>query len=283
MTAYQDYRKSQKYLKVEGGEIAYWDQGDGEPILLVHGVPTSSWLYRHMQSDLVNKGYRVIAPDLLGYGSSEKPKGYELYHEKKQGRRLLQLMEHLGISQWNHVMHDAGGLWSWEMISQRPESVKRLVILNTLIYEAGFNPPMRFEKGFKARVYTAMYKSPLTGKGLIKATFDNGMLDCDLTKEDMEGYWLPMKEGGNRALYYFFTQTCNALPNFANLLKSLSIPTRIIWGEKDSILKWDPQAQAVQADLKIPDSEIFILKDRKHFLQEESPQEIAQLIDAFIS
>jgi len=94
------------------GNISYIDKGEGEPILLLHGVPTSGWLYRKMIDPLVKKGYRVIVPDMLGYGSSDNPDGYDIYDKKEQARHILGLMEHLNIPNWHHVMHDVPKLIS---------------------------------------------------------------------------------------------------------------------------------------------------------------------------
>ena len=84
-------------------------------LLLVHGVPTSSWLYRRLVDPLVSRGNRVIVPDLLGFGASDKPKQLALYHPRKQGERLIALMDHLGCRRWWHACHDVGGLWTWEV------------------------------------------------------------------------------------------------------------------------------------------------------------------------
>ena len=64
--------------------------------------------------DDLAKTHRVIAPDMLGFGSSNSPKGYEIYEPKEHANRLLGLMSFLKINSWNHVFHDAGGLWTWE-------------------------------------------------------------------------------------------------------------------------------------------------------------------------
>jgi len=93
-----------------------------------HGVPTSSWLYRKLIDPLVASGYRVIAPDMLGFGNSANPKGYTIYDKKEHARRILGLMEHLKINNWHHVMHDAGGLWTWELFKQAPSKISKLTI-----------------------------------------------------------------------------------------------------------------------------------------------------------
>ncbi len=105
--------------------------------------------------DELEKTHRVIVPDMLGFGSSDSPKGYDIYSEARHAERLLALMNHLEIKNWTHVMHDAGGLWTWELLKNDPNRINKLIVLNTIIYEDGFKPPIRFKKGFIAR--TAMW------------------------------------------------------------------------------------------------------------------------------
>ena len=281
-----DYQAHQQRLQsklVEGGRISYVDQGIGPVILLIHGIPTSSWLYRHIIPLLTDQGYRVIAPDLLGFGGSDKPKGYEIYNEARQGARIRELMEQLGIDQWLQVCHDGGGLWTWEMLKQGASGVVGLVILNTIIYEAGFQPPLRFEKGAWAKFYTWLYRARLTCGLMINATLKNGLSrSTRLSKKDKEGYWRPMSSGVNRALYYFFTQTCQALPDdYKTLLPSLPFPSRVIWGMQDPMLKWTPQSEQIARDLDLQAEEILLLEEAAHFIQEENPSEIGAFIAAF--
>lgn len=277
-----EHRGCQQRLAVEGGDIAYIDVGEGEPILLIHGLPTSSWLYRHMTADLVGRGYRVIAPDLLGYGASDKPQKYNLYKSEKQGNRILALMDHLGIPAWTHVMHDAGGLWSWEMMMKAPERVSRLVILNTIAYTEGFKPPMRFKRrGWFGKFLIGMYDKKLIGKMVINGTLRSGTNKHKFSKEDKRGYWLPMQEGCNKAIYQFFTSfadTEGRMKDYHKMFETLNVPTQIIWGAKDKFLLADVQLPMLQKALNVKDKDVHILEDATHFIQEEKPKEIVEII-----
>ncbi len=278
---YDTFREQQESFSTSDGTIKYIDQGEGPVIVLLHGVPTSGWLYRKMIDPLVAGGYRVIAPDMLGFGSSDSPKGYDVYSEEKHAQRLLELMDHLAINSWTHVMHDAGGLWTWELMEQAPDKFEKLVILNTIIYEEGFDPPIRFEPGFMARTAMWSYRNGITTNIMLKGLFKEGLTKNNLNKTDIEGYKRPLKEGKTRAMYYFFTQTCNALPEYQPMIQKMDMPTTIIWGKNDSFLKLDPQQEAIQKDLGIKDKDIHTL-EAKHFIQEEKPEEIVQMILEFI-
>src|SRR3990172_5866111 len=86
---YRQHRARQRCIETDGGNIAYVDEGQGPAILLLHGFPTSSWLFRNVIPILVENGFRVIAPDLLGFGSSAKPDDHALYSTEKQTRRIF--------------------------------------------------------------------------------------------------------------------------------------------------------------------------------------------------
>lgn len=280
-TTYGEFRKQQKSFESENGVIRYIDKGSGPVIVLLHGIPTSSWLYRKMIDPIADKGYRVIAPDMLGFGSSDSPKGYKMYSPEFHAKRFTALMEHLNINSWTHVQHDAGGLWTWESFIKAPGKIEKLVILNSIIYEEGFHPPIRMEQGIFAKISMWMYKNGITTNLLIKQLFKLGLKENNLTKADIEGYKQPLREGKTNGMYYFFSNTCQDLPDYSPLIKEkIDIPVKVIWGQHDEMLLWTPQADRVKADLNIADADIHIL-DAKHFIQEEKPTEIAELICEF--
>ena len=277
---YIQFRELQEYFESSNGSIKYIDKGRGPVLLLLHGVPTSSWLYRKMIDEL-SVQYRVIAPDMLGFGSSDSPLGYDIYEPKEHAKRILELMDFLRIKSWNHVFHDAGGLWTWELLRLSPDRIEKLIILNSVIYEDGFKPPIRFKKGLLAKFIMRMYSSKLTNGMLLKGLFNNSLVKNNLTKEDLIGYKKPMLEGKTEAMYQFFSKTCNDLPNYHDLIKSLSMPKLLIWGKYDEFLVIDNMVDQIKLDLNLEDSNIHII-EAKHYIQEEKPEQINELILNFV-
>lgn len=279
---YDTFRQQQKTFNSSDGAISYIDRGQGEQVLLLlHGIPTSGWLYRKMVDPLVAQGYRVIVPDMLGYGSSDNPKGYEVYSEENHAKRILELMNSLNINSWSHVMHDAGGLWTWELLKKDPSKIDKLILLNTIVYKEGFDPPVRLKKGIIARTAMWAYRNGITTNIMLKSLFDAGILENNLNEADVKGYKKPLQEGKTKGMYYFFTQTCNSLPDYKPMIKELKIPAAVIWGKYDSFLRIEPQIEMLKEDLSIKDKDFHII-EAEHFIQEEKPEEVVKFILDFL-
>lgn len=275
---YQEFRKQQKSYASPEGSIKYIDQGEGKVIVLLHGVPSSGWLYRKMIGGLTQAGYRVIVPDMLGYGASASPDGYEIYSARQQSNRLLGLMDSLKIKHWTHVFHDVGGTWTWEMMKSQPERVNQLVMLNSITLDEGFKPPVRMNKGLVAKTAMHAYSNGLTTDLMLNGLFKEGLKNSKLLSvSDRFGYKKPLLEGKTKGMYYFFTQTCKYSPDYSDVVATLKVPTIVIWGKHDKMLRWSPQAPELSSKLKIKPSNIHLI-DAKHFIQEEQPDLINQII-----
>jgi len=235
-----------------------------------------------MIPELINSGHRVIVPDMLGYGNSDNPKGYEIYAEQEHAKRIIELMDYLGVETWTHIMHDAGGIWTWELLKENSKRVSKLIILNTIIFKEGFVPPVKMKEGNMAKFSMWLYQKKWSNHFLMKQLFKATLKENTLSKDEIKGYKTPLLNGRTKAMYYFFTNTCSNLPQYDSLLQSLDIPCQIIWGKHDKMLLLTPQKKKIISALKIQEQDIHII-DAKHFIQEEAPKEINKLILEFIN
>lgn len=283
------HRSRLNKLAVNGGSIAYLDEGprDGTPIVLVHGMPTSSWLYRRIAEQLANQGFRVIAPDLLGFGASDKPKGHEVYSMRNQSDRIIELLDHLKISKAIFTGHDLGGPWVFEIVDRHPEKIAGLVVLNTSAYAELMKPPLqaRMVGGSMGPMMLKIMGSKV-GKPMIHKFFvDFTGTGKALSKDVSYGYWLPLHEGGTRAFRAFAKELKNMMAQFSrysDALRRLDVPAILIWGDKDPVLCRERMVPRFVADLKIKPEDVHVLSGASHFLQEDRPDEIARLISAFL-
>ncbi|HFE44255.1 MAG TPA: alpha/beta fold hydrolase [Nannocystis exedens] len=286
----EEHRAAMKELPLpDWGTLRYLDEGprSGSVILLVHGVPTSSWLYRHVVTGLVAQGHRVVAPDLIGFGASDKPRDTRLLTPVRQAERLLVLMDHLGVDHWTHVCHDAGGPWSFELLERAPGRVERLVLLNTIIYKSGFHPPAHMRKdGTMSRMLRRALRSEIVGpmwtKTLIAAGLRRRRL---LTDEIVRGYSISMAEGTANAVVHFMTSLHRierALPRFQRTLQAFEGPVLVVWGARDRVLRGREQIPKLAHELDIPNRDIHLLLLAKHFIQEEAPATVVRHVDEFV-
>jgi len=283
---YQDHRDQQKLFAGDDGNIAYTDHGRGDVIVLLHGVPTSSWMYRKVIGSF-QQSVRVISVDLMGFGSSDKPENDgQVYRPERQAERVLALLRSLDIKTYSVLMHDMGGLVAWEMMRQDRANISRLVVLNTIVNQQGFNHPT-MNPGMMTRQLVNAYSSGLTSALVLKKTFDDLGLkgDFELNEKECAGYVKPMREGADPALYAFFTSLNDEL--FARLDENKTLlsdyqgDVLVLWGGQDETLTVD-QIPVLQAMLNIPDENIRIYPERGHFLAEEMPEELVYRVLKFL-
>ena len=127
-----EYPFATRRLTVDGVAMNYVDEGDGPTVLMVHGTPSWSFLYRHLVRGLCD-GFRCVAPDLPGFGLSERPPG-DAYRPKDQAWRLTAFIDALGLKDLTLVVHDFGGPIGLAHAIDRPATVRGLVIFNTWMW-----------------------------------------------------------------------------------------------------------------------------------------------------
>jgi len=132
-----------RFKTPDGFEMRYLDRGpiDGEVVLLLHWTPTSSWVYRQLINPLIDAGYRVVVPDMVGYWASEKVTETDMLVLQKQLDRLTALMSDLDIEVWHHGTHDMAGIRTRMLADQTPEHLASIIFFNTIAVEEWFHPP----------------------------------------------------------------------------------------------------------------------------------------------
>jgi len=282
---YADHRAQQQQFETQEGMLAYTDHGQGPAIILIHGVPTSSWMYRKL-IPMLQPDFRVIAVDLLGYGSSDKPSGESgVYHHQNQAAYLLALIRQLQLDEYSLLFHDMGGLVAWELMRTDLPSINNLVALNTIVSKQGFNHP-DFKQGVFSKMMTSAFAGRWTSSSALKLTFSNmGLGWGAFTEDECYGYVKPMREGGDKALYSFYTgfdsDFFHRLESNRSVFNQFKGNTLVLWGEKDQTLT-TKQIPFLQKNLNIPDKNIHRYPDNAHFLAEEMPAEIARQLRGFM-
>ena len=263
-----------KYVHVEGLRMAYVEQGSGDPILLLHGEPTWSYLYRHMIPPLVAMG-RVIAPDLIGFGRSDKPAAANAYTYKSHVRWLRGFIETLDLGKITMVCQDWGGSLGLRILAQMPERFARLVAMNTGISigdprSEAFYKWRRFSQRVDALDLPALMRNTLRMRQLSDA------------EANAYGAPFPSKEYQTAALVFprlvpvrrdYPGSYDNRLA--IERLKTLDLPVLLPWGSEDAITApAEPFLRSIFRNVAPPLS----IQGAGHFIQEDAGEAVAQHI-----
>ena len=225
---YADFSAKQQCYNSSDGVMKYIDEGKGKPIVLLHGVPTSGWLYRKMINEMATSGFRVIVPDMLGFGNSDCPDGNGIYSPANHARRLLELMDHLEITTWTQVTHDAASLWTAELMRQNPNAVERLVLLNSVLKPIGVNWKNQVEIGLSAKFGLMLQRVGLRKGSFVSKFIEDNLVDTKLTDADLFAYERSVISGKTEAIFahyiHMFEMSVvqkNQLPKSSNKLKAV--------------------------------------------------------------
>ena len=268
---------NERRILVEGHEIACVDEGSGPPVLLIHGIPTRREMWRKIIPVLA-KHRRVIAPDLLNYGASDKPASADVSINAQQ-RIMIGLLDALGIARADVVAHDIGGGVAQLMAVNRPERISRLVLIDAVSFDSW--PVPEFEPLQQTGAEDEMSLDEFTS--MMREFMPQGVVDkAAMSDEVIDMYLEPWSsEAGKKAFFRNLRRLNNEYTlAIADDLANLPHPTLILWGSEDPFQKPEYADRLSRA---IPNAEKQLIENTGHWLIEEKPDEIAQHVSAFLS
>ena len=272
------------FLEVNGVRLHYLDEGNGPAIVMVHGQPTWSYLYRKMIPPLVAAGYRCIVPDLMGFGLSDKPRRESEYTLPRHVELLTGLIDWLEVHRITMVGQDWGGPISLRYAIENQENVHSLVILNTLVR------PMPVPWFFKLLFQRSYSGFLIRNLDLFrKMAFRNGlMFKSTLDPMVKAEYKMPHPDGASRAGVAAFPKmipSSKRHPNYQYLLeieqvlKQWHIPMLVMFSDQDVAFK--PEEGKRIADM-VPNGRFKLAPGAGHYLQEDAGESIADEMIAFL-
>jgi pimeloyl-ACP methyl ester carboxylesterase len=267
------------YVTAKGLRLFYREYGAGPPVLLLHGWPTSSLLWRNV-APRIAQTRRVIAIDLPGFGGSDKPVDVK-YDFAFFESVLNDALQQLGIKRVALVVHDLGGPVGLYWAVRNPERVEKLVILNTLVYPEIHWAPLLFLIGLNIPLYRRVFST----NAFISLTLFLGMQRKDrLTRELRAAYHAPFQApGARRAMVKTWGDMGrDGFKTISAGLSTLTAPVRVIYGAKDPVLH-DVAGTARRLQKDFPRAKITALDHCGHFLQEDDPETLSRLLEDFFS
>jgi haloalkane dehalogenase len=265
-----DFPYEPHYVEIEGLRMAYVEHGEGDPILLLHGEPTWSFLYRRMIPTLSTIG-RAIAPDLIGFGRSDKPILPNAYSYKSHARWIRKFIETLNLTRITLVCQDWGGLLGLRVLSQMPERFARVVAMNTGLPD-GRSPGEAF---MKWRRFSQRLDS-LDVPGLMRRS-----LHRELTAEELAAYGAPFPSKDYQAGALAFPRLVPIRASDPGVyenriaiekLRTLDLPVLLPWGTGDAITaSGERYLRGIFRNVAPP----LPIENAGHFIQEDAGETVA--------
>ena len=266
-----------------GHAMSYLDEGEGPVIVMLHGNPTWSFFYRHLVVRLRDR-YRLIVPDHLGCGFSDKPQEYR-YRLVDHIDNLEKLLDHLGLERHALMVHDWGGAIGYGYAERHPERLTAQIILNTAAFRSR-RMPLRIR----------LCRAPLLGKFLVRGlnAFAGAAVWMAVKKHlptpVRKAYLAPYDSWENRVALLRFIEDIPLdwrHPSWETLLRAegtlclfKDLPTLILWGGRDFcfndhfFLEWKQ---------RFPQARSIYLVNAGHYVLEDASAEAEQFLEGFLA
>lgn len=269
-----------RWRQFEGLRLAYLDEGDGEPVIFVHGEPTWSFLWRKVIGPVRDAGFRCIAPDLPGFGRSDKPTDIGWYTYDRHTAAIAALLEHLDIRGATVVVHDWGGPIGLRVAVEHPGRIGRIVALDTGLFTGHqkMNDAWLAFRDFVART-----------EDLPVGFLVRGACQRDPGDEVIAAYEAPFPNAAAKAGARAFplilpldpgAPGAEAGQRVLEALRGDQRPKLILWADSDPVLPLETGRRFAAA---VGTEVAHVIADASHFLQEDAGPQIGELIAGWLS
>jgi haloalkane dehalogenase len=267
------------YAEVDGMRVHYVDEGEGNPVWFMHGEPTWSYLWRKVLPPVRDAGFRCIAPDMPGFGRSDKPTDQDWYSYDAHVAAMGALLVQLDLHDVTFVVHDWGGPVALRLAVEHPDRVARLVILDTGL----FTGRQKMSDAWIAFRDFVQRTEDLPIGFLVK-----GACARDMPHDVFSAYEAPFPTTASKAGARAFPLILPTSPDapgaeagqrVLDALPGLDVPKLVLWADKDPVLTRDT-GERFAAAIGAPEPEV--VEDASHFLQEDAGEEIGQRIAAWL-
>jgi pimeloyl-ACP methyl ester carboxylesterase len=274
------HAENSSFAEVDGLRVHYQEFGDptAPVMLLIHGYSASNFTWKTAAPMLAAAGFRVIAPDLIGFGFSSKP-GWFDYTIQSQSRLMERFMDRLGLGSALVVGSSYGGAVAAMLALDYPERVSRLVLVDAVSNDEALDHPL-----------VHLVKTPLVGellsaflvdsKAFVRSRMRTSMAPENhhlITDARVDGVHRPLHaaDGHNSMLYSVRNWQAQRIEHDAHLITQ---PTLLIWGEQDIVI---PPHNGRTLHRLIPDSRLLMFKNCGHVPQEECAVEFVRVVSEF--
>ncbi|WP_075791280.1 alpha/beta fold hydrolase [Massilia putida] len=263
-------------ITVENTRMSWVESGSGFPVVLVHGIPTSPALWRHVTPRL--PGARCIAWEMVGYGSSRvQGRGRDI-SVARQADYLAAFVDALGISRAVFAGHDLGGGVVQILAVRRPDLCAGLMLTNAIAYDSW---PIPSVKALATSGGLVRHLPPAALKMILRMMFLRGHVSKEKALEALRVHWAMYSSRFGPDAFVRQVQSLDTHDTLAvaGQLSGLTVPVRVVWGEADQLQKIE-YGERLSRDLKAP---LYRIPGGKHFTPEDYPDIVAAAIDELLA
>ncbi len=270
----REFQSTQRVVELGERFVSYVDEGAGDPVILIHGIPVWGYLWHALIPTLAKK-HRVLAPDLIGFGYSDKSDCFDRAIAR-QAEMIDAWMEKTGVERAHIVAHDIGGGVALRLATLFPHRVMRLCVMNTVCYDSW---PIEAMLQF-GHPETRRKVSASTAITMLKQALKQGFATSP-DDEILDGILAPYTtEVGKLSLIRNAAAlNTNLTTEITALLPKIVTPTLILWGE-DDVFQLVKYGERLARD--IPGAQLVRVKDARHFVMLDQPKQVAEHISAFL-
>jgi epoxide hydrolase 4 len=257
-----------------GVRLHYVEAGEGPLVVLLHGFPDHHRSWRHQIPALVDAGFRVVAPDMRGYGESDAPPSWRDYHMELLAADVAGLIEALGAQRAFVVGHDWGAAVAWMVATLHPERVERLAILNVPHPDTMLRTLRKSPKQLLHSWYMFFFQIPWLPER-VAAQMGRRFLETAY-RDARPGAALLRSPGGLKGPIDYYRAALRQSPRRAQAqFAPIPAPVLVIWGVQDRFLT----EQMADPDPRwVPDVRVVKLPDASHWVQHDEPERVSTLL-----
>ena len=264
-----------EFLDLNGARIYYYaagTRGAGEPVVFLHGFPTSS----HLWSDvipLMPPGHRLVVIDLLGYGRSDRPLNRAV-DVRAHAERVVALLDQLHIAHACIVGHGIGGGIAQSLAIRDPSRVSRLCLVDSVAFDRWPTIEARIAR---ATLPLTRFLPPSLLVGVLRHDLSRGYHDGERAAHSMDLYLRPFlsDEGREALVAHIRALTTDETRELGEQLNRIAAPTAIVWGQGDRVI---PLWVGKRLQQSIPAATLDVIPGARHFTPEEAPRQVADAI-----
>jgi len=265
--------KNSRFIQVNGRQIHYEKFGAGKPIVLVHGFAGSTYTWRHV-IPLLSGTFTVYALDLPGFGLSDKSPDAS-YDLQSQAAAVVDFINTLNLQGVALAGHSMGGVITGIAANLAPQKIEKAILIDAGFYHGG--PPKFFKKlffPFDVIMARSFYSRGARSRSLASSYYNKSLITDDL----VENYLKPARTPHAADVLVKMMRTSSG-DTYEGISASIAVPTLLIWARLDGV---NPVSDAERLHKEIKNSQLVIIDQSGHMVQEEQPQRVAEAIQQFL-